>query len=216
MVNFLRRGWVWTLKDSCFLENRVLRLESCCSTNTVTDGDSLMVCPLDTTVGPPCVPARFRQPRSLRVLDRFYRKFSGPGLATDWVCCTQSIAGRYLTIRRCTVVENSRERTRINSVFFKRNQNRNCVGDDQWSSAFHALDLALDTTWKRTPLIATWGKRLHWKRTSPRYNNRTPPGCPRNISRAKMTFWFFMMILIFGGRFLESHLWTILNIGQHR
>ena len=27
---------------------------------------------------------------------------------------------------------------------------------------------------------------------------------------------FFMMILILGGRFLESHLWRILNIGQHR
>ena len=187
MVNFLRRGWVWTLKDSCFLENRVLRLESCCSTNTVTDGDYGLSARHHSRTSQR-VPARFRQPRSLRVLDRFYRKFSGPGLATDWVCCTQSIAGRYLTIRRCTVVENSRERTRINSVFFKRNQNRNCVGDDQWSSAFHALDLALDTTWKRTPLIATWGKRLHWKRTSPRYNNRTPPGCPRNISRAKMTF----------------------------
>ena len=142
MVNFLRRGWVWTLKDSCFLENRVLRLESCCSTNTVTYGDSLMVCPLDTTVGPPSA----FPPDSANLVHSgswtvFIESFQAP--ATDWVCCTQSIAGRYLTIRRCTVVENSRERTRINSVFFKRNQNRNCVGDDQWSSAFHALDLAL-------------------------------------------------------------------------
>ena len=214
MVNFLRRGWVWTLKDSCFLENRVLRLESCCSTNTVTYGDSLMVCPLDTTVGPPCVPARFRQPRSLRVLDRFYRKFSGPGLATDWGCSLSQVGiWPSAAVPLLKTVESEHALTLSFS-----NVTKTEIVLVMTSGALHSMlwIWPWDTTWKRTPLIATWGKRLHWKRTSPRYNNRTPPGCPRNISRAKMTFWFFMMILIFGGRFLESHLWTILNIGQHR
>ena len=39
----------------------------------------------------------------------------------------------------------------------------------------------------------------------------TPSRCPRNVSRAILKKWFFMMILIFGGRFLDFHLWRILN-----
>ena len=39
----------------------------------------------------------------------------------------------------------------------------------------------------------------------------TPSRCPRNVSRAILKNRFFMMILIFGGRFLDFHLWRILN-----
>ena len=40
--------------------------------------------------------------------------------------------------------------------------------------------------------------------------------CPRNVSGTILKNRFFMMVLIFGGRFFESHLWRILNIGQNR
>ena len=39
----------------------------------------------------------------------------------------------------------------------------------------------------------------------------TPSRCPRNVSRAILKKLFFMTILIFGGRFLDFHLWRILN-----
>ena len=217
MFNFLRRGWVWTLKDSCFLENRVLRLESCCSTNTVTYGDSLMVCPLDTTVRPP---SAFPPDSANLVHSGSWTVFIESFQALGWQlteCAVLSLSQVGIWPSAAVPLLKTVESEHALTLSFS-NVTKTEIVLVMTSGALHSMlwIWPWDTTWKRTPLTATWGKRLHWKRTSPRYNNRTPPGCPRNISRAKIYFLFFMTILIFGGRFLESHLWTILNIGQHR